>query len=1075
MIKLSAFAAACVCAALAWGQPDAARVLRYPDIHQDRLVFVHGGDLWLAPVRGGAALRLTSHDGVARWPKFSPDGKSVAFSAAYHHNLDLFVMPVEGGEPRRLTFHPLDDLMVDWRPDGRALLFRSMRESYRNRFMRMFTIPTEGGLAAPIPLAKAEHASYNATGEALAFTWKPTDRHSWKGYRGGGAPDIWRVRLATGEAEKIVEHEGSDAHPLWLDQTLYFVSDRSSSRVFNLYALDLRSGKTRQLTQFEEHAVKWPSAGPGGVVFENAGWIYRYDPVRDATTRIDVTVRSDYAHLRPKFKRVDGMIQSFDIAPDGNSVAVEARGDIFIAPHREGQTRNLSKTPGARERFPAWSADGQRLAYASDATGEFQIYVRDLRQSEPPEPLTQFKRGYLSNLRWSPDGDKLLYSDQTNRLYWLDLEDRTSRLVFHDEHNGASHFVQGFWSPDSRWIAYAAHDANRLSSIFLHRLEDGRTHRVTSRLSRDAAPSFCPDGAYLYWSAMRRFNMNVDSFDYNVYLSDPAKIVAATLHPGLPDPFAPEGFEAPPAPKPAAAEDGRLLIEPDGLEGRLANLPIPDGPYIRTFAAAGKVFYAKGDAPGANDGVSQKMTIYVFDMNARRASEVIANVDDFLVSRDGTKVLYQAKQGLLRATFGIVDATPGHKVGEGRIDMSGVRALVDYRAEWRQIFHEAWRQGRDFFYDRKMNSVDWDAVRRRYAPLLPHLAHRDDLDALLGDMISELRSSHAYHIGGDMIYTQSERVGLLGCDFAPDPESGYYRFAKIYRGENWDPENHGPLNRPGLNIEEGDYLIAVAGQEVRIPANPISFFRGTAGEPTMIAVNRQPSREGARNLPVTPIRNDSGLRYIDWVMGNLKKVDQATGGRIGYIQMMNTHREGVAWFNRLFFSQLDKDGLIIDARFNNGGFPPSFLAERLSRPLLHYWTLPFGKPVPAHTHGHHGYKALLTNSWSGSGGDLLPYYFQRLGLGPVIGGVTYGAARGISGNPMMVDGGVVTIPNFGMVSDQRLPIIENEGVKPDIFLENTPDLGPERDAQLERAIEEMLKLLDSRPLDSMEPRIPGPR
>jgi len=1056
MGRIRAALAACWLAVpLGVGGTEATRFLRYPDIHEDQVVFAHSGDLWTAPVAGGEARRLTAKSGVARWPKFSPDGGHVAFSADWHGNQDIFVIPSQGGEAVRVTYHPVDDQMVDWRPDGKALLFRSMRDSFRTRFMRLHLVSPDGGFVQPFPLDIAEGASFHRDGQTMAFTWKPIDRHDWKAYRGGGTPDIW-LRRADGTAKKLVGGEANDAHPMWLGDKLYFISDRGPERLFNLYVYCPDTETTRRLTHFQDFSIKEPAAGPGGIVFENGALLYRYDPARDALTKLPIVVSLEEAASAPEIKSVGSWLQGADLAPEGDRAAFEARGEIFVYSVSDCGFRNLTQTPAVRERGPVWSADGARLAYFADPFEEWQLFVRDADGATPAQALTEPLPGYFANLRWSPDGTKLLYSDQGNRLYWLDLESRRATFVFQDRHGGATHFVKGFWSPDSRWILYSSHEDNRRASVFLYSLESGETHRVTSRLSRDAAPAFDPQGRYVYWSSMQRFNLNLDAFDYNLHLDRPAVMAGAVLGRGWPDPFAPTRDEVEAA-APPSLETARFRIDLEALDQRLFHFPIASGAYIKTTAAGEKLFYADGREGSPHDGLGGSLDIRVYDLRRKRELILIRGVEDFWVTRDGETLMYQAKGGKL---YGLIHTEGPHRLGDGEIDFDAMRMTVDYRAEWRQMFLEAWRQARDFFYDRDLKGLDWDAVRVRYEPLLDHLCRRDDLNDLLGDLLSELSTSHAYHGGGDMARISSERVGLLGCDFSVEEDSGYYRFAKIYRGDSYDPDNQGPLARPGLDVAEGDYLISVEGEPLRFPANPIAFFRNRAHKPTIISVNDRPEPEGARRIVVQPVARDNDLRYYEWLTGNLARVDRASGGRAGYVHLMNTHLEGIAWFSRLFYSQLDKQGLIIDARFNNGGLPPIFLAERMRRPHLFNWALPFGDNIPSHTHGHHGKKVMLTNAWSGSGGDHLPYYFQQLGLGPVIGGRSYGAVTGITGNPRLMDNGFVTIPNFVMQDLDGRAIIENEGVTPDIFLENTPDLGPGRDAQLERAIHEILDMIE---------------
>lgn len=1071
-----------------------ARLMRYPDIHKDKVVFAYAGDLWLVSSEGGIARRLTSHPGLEYGPKFSPDGKYIAFTASYDGNKDVFVIPSTGGEPKKLTFHPGIDELVDWYPDGKNLLFRSTRNSFSYRFNRHHKVSIEGGFPQLIPLPEAELASFNSDGSKVAYNRLSRENRTWKRYRGGTVQEVWVYDFAKNEIENISNDLGTDAFPMWQGNNIYFVSDRDENKKLNLFAYDTTTKALKKITNYgkNDYDVKWPSIGPDAIIYEQGGWLYVHDLKSGEDKKINVEIYDDKTFARPTIKNVKNFIHNFTLSPTGQRALLEARGDIFTVPAEKGNTRNLTQTPGIREMDPVWSPDGKYVAYFSDRTGEFQVYIRPSDGKGEEKQLTKGLKSYLQNLAWSPDNKKLLFSDVTNTLHYIDVETGTIEKVFHNDHNGTGNFVSGSWSPDSNWIAYHNNDESSFSSIYLYELKTKKSHRVTSELTDDVNPAFDPDGKYLYWIANREFNFGTSVFEASYYHEKPGKVVVTTLQKDTPNPFAPESDEEkikeekkeekkaddkkadakdPKAeakdPKADAKdekkkeEDKSIKIDLDGLEERMVNLDVPDGNYFGLMPLKDSVIYAAFD-----NGLS----LHIFDMKKRESKLVMAGIQGASLSADGKKLLYR-----MGPNFGIVAAAPGQKPGKS-LDLSDLQMTVDYKAEWRQIYYESWRQFRDFFYDRNMHGVDWDAMKKRYEVLLPYVAHRDDLHYVVGELIGELNSGHTYRSGGDFPTIPRTSVGVLACDFEVDAAAGLYKISKIYKGQSWDPARQSPLAKPGLKVKEGDYLLAVNGKTLKAPANPFALLVNTTGKNTVLTVNSKPEMEGAEEIVVKPIGDDSMHRYIDWVMGNIEKVNKASNGQIGYIQVPDTAGGGMEWFNRLFFPQVSKKALIVDARYNSGGFIPDIYLERLARRLLNLWSTPYSKGFREPGASHIGPKVCLTNAWAGSGGDAFPYYFKKLKLGPVIGTRSWGGLIGISGNPILMDNGSVSVPDFAFVDTDGNFAVENEGVTPDIVLDNRPDLVINgQDPQLEKAIEVLLKALkeqEKKPIADTPTRFP---
>src|SRR6266571_7534727 len=1063
------------------------RLLRQPDIHGDRIVFVYAGDLWTVSRAGGVAARLTTHEGIEHFPKFSPDGRSIAFTGEYDGNVDAYTIPAEGGEPTRLTYHPEEDLVAGWYPDGRSILLRSARASGTWRFDRFFKIPAEGGFEEMLPLPTAGYASLSPDGSQIAYVLPAQDSRTWKRYKGGMAPDIWMYDFAKNVAAKITDWPGPDEWPMWYRRTVYYASDRDGRRA-NLWAYDLDRKTHRRVTDFRDDDVKWPSLGGDAIVFENGGALYVLDLPGEKASRVRVQVPADKPAARAEFRNVAKWTGGWDLSPSAKRAVIEARGDLFTVPAEKGDVRNLTRSPGSRERDPAWSPDGKWIAFLSDGSGEYEIHVIASDGASPDRQVTKGGGPFRFAPRWSPDSKRIAFSDKTMTLFWCDVASGAVTRVDKSEHGEIHDYA---WSGDSRWIAYARPEANNFDRILLYSLENKQSTPISSSMTEDHSPSFDPEGRWLFFLSWRTFDLTSFTFDLSYRAAAAEKIYAVTLRADLASPAAPlsdeetgeeaqkgddakKGDESQKKKEDAkrgerATKEGAAgksegaapwRIDLAGIGSRVAEIPVAAGRYAALTAVKGKLFFLALDPPNPEDEGPGTGALHVFDLEKREDKTVLPGIEAaYALSRNGAKVLYKSKE-----TFGIVDAAEGKKVGDGKINTTTLTALVDPRLEWRQMFDEAWRLERDFYYDPNMGGLDWKAVGEHYRRLVSYVAHRSDLNYILGELIGELSTSHTYVGGGDIPEPPPVEAGLLGADYDLDRASGLYRFKRIFRERDWNSSVTAPLAEPGIDVREGDYLLAVDGRPVRAPQNLYAAFLGTVDRLTRITVGSTPDDPKPRTSTVKPVAHETALRYVAWVDANREKVARATGGRIAYIHVPDTALGGIREFTRQYYPQIDKEGIIVDERFNSGGFIPDFFVERLRRTTWSYWSARDGADFRTPATAIDGPKCILINQYAGSGGDAFPYYFRLAGLGPLIGKRTWGGLVGISHDLPLVDGGSVTMPDFGMWDTKGNWTIENHGVDPDLEVENPPDaLVAGHDPQLERAIQYCLEQLKANP------------
>jgi tricorn protease len=1086
-------------------QTPEGRLMRFPDISRTQIVFSYGGDLWLAARTGGVARRITTSRGLELFPKFSPDGKWIAFTAQYDGNFNVYVMPSTGGQPKQLTFWPdvgsiparmgANNEVITWTPDSKFIVFLSRHDTFNTWFGRLWKVSVDGGLPERLPLFRGGLTSYSADGTKIAYNPIFRNFRTWKRYRGGMAQDILIYDMVHNTFQPVPHTGATDTFPMWHGNTLYFASDRGPNQRLNLYSYDLSSHQIRQLTQFSDFDVEWPSLGPGAIIFQNGGYLYTYDLASGKTTKLTIELLGDRDLARAEWKNVAPWIQSFDISPDGKRGVFEARGDVFTVPAEHGSIRNLTRTPGIWEREPTWSPDGKWVAYLSDRTGEYELYIAPGDGMGKETRVTFDGSMFRYAPLWSPDSSKLLFSDKDLRLWYVDVSQKKPVLIDQARYGEITDYS---WSPDSRWVAYSKPAQNNYGVIDLYSLETKKISPVTTDFTNSWRPVFDPEGKYLYFLSNRDYNEVIGVYDAEFSNPKATRVYLATLRADEPSPFAPESDEvavhpagsaeakpaAPAGAKPAAEKTEAtkpFRIDLDGISSRIVALPMPVA-NIDTLAAAKDlvlystlpIFGLSGPLPG------EQPTIHVFDMAKRKSSVLLSGASRFAVSFDGKKLLYAApsaggEEDRAAGVFGILDTAPPaspHHVGDGRLNLSGMNAEIHPRAEWREMFFDAWREERDFFFEKSMNGVDWAKVRDKYAQLLPYVADRYDLTWLLGEMIGELANSHTYTGGGDYPDLHPVNVGLLGADYQLDPASGLYRFKKIYPGQNWAPSLRSPLTEPGVDVKVGDYLLAVNGQPLHSPESPFALFVNTAGQNVTLTVNSRPTTDGARQVVVRPIRSELRLRELDWIATNREKVEKASGGQIGYVYLPDMSAHGLDEFVRQFFPQIRKQGIIFDVRYNGGGFVDQMILERLRRILAGMQAARNWESGTVPDVVFHGAMACVTNHYAASDGDFFTYFFKFYKLGPVIGTRTWGGVRGIRGEMPLMDGGYITRPEFALYGLDSQWIIENHGVEPDVVVQNTPDLvHAGHDPQLEKAIQMVMQEIREHP-KKLPPRPP---
>jgi tricorn protease len=1044
-----------------------ARMFRYPDVSATHIAFVYAGDIWVVPKAGGTASRLSSPPGEEQYPRFSPDGSRIAFTGNYDGNQDVYVMPAMGGDVERVTYHPAPDRMLDWTPDGGRLLMASRRAS-GIPVSHLYLVDAAGGLPERLPAPYGEIGALSPDGRRLAYTTKDVSTRTWKRYRGGLAPDIWVLDLRTRDARNVTNHVTNDEFPMWHGETLYFLSARGDEARSNIWKLDLATGAATQVTRFTDTDVSWPAIGPQDIVFQAGGRLHLLDLATDRHREVAVGVVTDLATLRPHTENVSGLLQWAHVSPQGKRAVVQARGELFTLPAEHGPVLPLTRSSGVAERYPAWSPDGKQVAFWSDASGEYELVLRAADGSGAERTVTSLGAGYRYAPFWSPDSRKIAFIDHAQVIRVLDIESGnltpvdTGRTWLH----GAREGFEVSWSADSRWMAWSRDLPTGNGVIMLYDTQAGSRHQVTSGYYNDFAPAFDPDGKYLYYHSNRNLEVVYSDLDATWVYPNASLLVAAPLRAEVPSPLAArsDDEEAKQDEKGQEGQQGQggqkadsvkaVGIDLEGFEARGVILPPKPGNYGKIRGVTGKLVFLRFPRTGSGD---ENATLAYYDLKERKEETILAPVSEYEVSADGKKLLVGQ-----RGQWAIVDLKAGQKMDK-HLATAGLETEVDPRAEWRQVFTDVWRTYRDVFYDPGLHGLDWNAQRTHYGRLLDDAVTRWDVNFVIGELIGEVNASHTYVGGGDVEPSRSRRVGLLGVDWALD--RGAYRVARIVRGAPWDLEARSPLDVPGVDVKEGDYILAVNGAPIDPRREPEAAFEGLAGVTVRLMVNDRPAMEGARQVLVETLTSDSRLRNLAWIEQNRRKVDAATDGQVGYIYVPNTGVFGQTELVRQFNSQMLKDGLIVDERWNGGGQLADRFIEMMNRQVVNRIYFRNGATQTVPGVNHLGAKVMLVNGWAGSGGDAFPWFFQTLKVGPVIGERTWGGLIGPATGHQTIDGGFYTAPQGRLFGPDGKWFAEGHGIDPDIVV--TDDQGAMArgaDPQLEAGITEVLRLIREHPV-----------
>ena len=1083
------------------------KLLRYPDVSGDSLVFTYAGDLWRAPAAGGSATRLTAHPGLELFGKFSPDGTQIAFTGQYDGDEQVYVVPAAGGVPRQLTFYPArgpfsprsgyDNQVYGWTPDGKQVLFRSHRDADGGKVeSALYTVDAAGGLPVRLPMPTSGAGDYAPDARRLVYSPLFRDFRSWKRYQGGWASDLWIYDLATAAVTPIAQTKRTERDPMWIGDRIYFVSDRDGT--LNLYSADLGGGNVEQLTKSTGWDVRWASSdNKGRIVYELGGELRVIDVASRRDQAAPIAVPTDGLNSRPSRIAAEKQMESFALSPRGERALFVARGDVFTAPIEKGATRNLTNSSNAHDRHARWSPDGKRISYVSDRSGEEQVWIVGQDGFGAPEQLTTQFAAQLTAPEWSPDGKRLAFTDKDGKVFVLTVADKKVTEVADDAFGGVNDYV---WSPDSAYLAFSMGNLNGYETVHVWSLADGKTRAITDPLWNAQSPAWDPEGQYLFYLSDREFAPQISTFEWNFATSRTTAIYALALRRDVKHPFPPESDEvqseekakagsediekkgsqsaddtnakkSDTAKKPDAAKKSDdpkatpkpLNIQFEGLGQRVAKVPVAADNLDGLSATKGHILYTKAGAGFYGRDSYQKVSLHIFDRKKREESELQGDVQGYALSDDGQKLL--VRHG--NTSYSLMDATPKAKGAEKEKKAVSTKGLMVDRVpaqEWATIFDEVWRRYRDFFYVRNMHGYDWKAIGDRYRALLPHVAHRSDLTYVLGEMIAELNIGHAYIEHGDVENPPRAKVGLPGARFELDTAAGRFRIAEIFRGQNEEDKYRSPLTEVGVDVKVGDYVLAIDGQELKGDDNPYRLLRNKV-DPVTLTVNGRPALEGARKLQYKPLDSEDNLLYLGWVLDNRERVRKSTNGRVAYLHVPDMGAPGIYEFIKWYYGQIRSEGLIVDVRSNGGGNVSPWIIERLDTRLLGTrfgYASEFPTTYPQTV--FHGPMVALMNETSASDGDIFSHYFRTAGLGTLIGKRTWGGVVGISGRGPLLDGGVVSVPLNATNDENGNYIIEGEGVTPDIEVENDPaSVIAGKDPQLDRAIQEVLKAMEANP------------
>jgi tricorn protease len=1101
-----AFVCLFVCVlSVAFGQNNAPLLLRKPALSKTQIVFNYGGNLWTVSREGGDARRLTSGIGTETAPAFSPDGNWVAFTGEYDGNPDVFVVAAAGGVPRRLTYHPGADAVVGWTADGKSVLFLSARSSSYHFDSKLFAIAVPGSFPTEYPLPVVDAVALSPDGTHAAYVPHGQWQEAWKRYRGGQTTPIWIADLKDSHIEKVPRENSNDFNPMWVGDTVYFLSDRNGA--VSLFAYDTKSKQVTEALKNDGLDFKSASAGPGAIVIEQFGALTLYDLGTHETKVVKVRVDGDFAQVRPHFAKVDPKrIRNFGISPTGARAVMEAWGEIFTVPSDKGDIRNLTRTPAVAERDPAWSPDGKSVAYFSDESGEYNLEVRDQSgQGQVKKIDLGNPPSFFYTPVWSPDSKKIAYTDKRLNLWYVDLEKGTPVKADTDYYEGAQ-FNQG-WSPDSKWIVYTKQLPSHFHAVYVYSLEQGKAVQLTDGMSDALYPSFDKNGKYLYFTASTDLGPAAVGFDMSsnnrrvtrsVYLAVLAKDQASPLAPESDEEKGKEkskddkekgkdsAKDAKQEEKGKEKEKGKeskdkagdsekdkdkkeepvvVKIDFEGISQRILALPIPAKNYLSLASGkAGILFLAEGPMVITEDDQENlRQTIYKWELEKRKVDKFLDEVNDYVISFNGEKILYRRGEQWAMAGTGDTPSTAAPpKPGEGPLKLDAMELYVEPRAMWKQIYKETWRIERDFFYDPNHHGLDLNKASKKYEPYLENIASRSELTYLFQEALGEITVGHMFVGGGERPQPKKVKGGLLGADYAQ--ENGRYRITTVYDGENWNPGLQAPLTQPGVNVKAGDYILAVNGRELRATDNLYSFFEETAAKQVLLKVGPSADGKDSREVTVVPVESEENLRRFHWIEGNRRQVDQMTSGRVGYVYLPNTAGAGYNNFNRYYFAQVGKEAVIIDERNNEGGQLADWVVDYLNRPLRSRVVTREGAGFNSPSESIYGPKVMIINEEAGSGGDALPWYFRKAGIGPLVGKNTWGGLVGIGGYPELLDGGFVTAPRFALYGLNGDWEVEGHGIKPDYDVDYDPEAVRQgHDPQLEKAVEVVLRLLKEHP------------
>jgi tricorn protease len=1043
------------------------RLLRFPDINKDHIAFVYAGDIWTVPSNGGNARRLTSHEGLELFPKFSPDGKWIAFSGEYSGSRQVYIMSSAGGVPKQLTYYNdvgelpprggFDHIPLDWTPDSKKVLIRANRTPYGDRNGKYFLVSIEGGLETPLQVPEAGFGTLSPDGKRIAYTPRHREFRTWKRYKGGNAQDIWIYDLVNDTSERITNFMGTDQHPIWYKDKIYFVSDRDL--ILNFWSYDLKTKVFKQLTDHKEFDVLWPSGHDGWVAYENGGYIYVLNLDTGKFQKVTVNLHFDNPNRLPYFKNVSEFVSTFGahISPDGKQAVFDARGDIFSVPAEKGVTVNLTRTQGIREMYPAWSPDGQWIAFISDETGDYEIYLLDPKKKKKTMQLTHNHSVWKVPPTWSPNSKMLLVYDIRRNLQVLDI--LTKKITVVDK-GGLTNIGNYEWSDDSKWIIYDKTGENLLQAIWVYSLDKGKSFKLSSGKYQDFKATFSQYGKYIFFLSDRDFDLDrggesISNMEFDYVFSKTTRMYAMALTKDAPNLFKDEqkaGKDKKKKGEKTGKEEEKtkpVIIDFDGIEDRVDAFPIGAGRYSLIADIGGKVLFMK----------DKELRLY--DLESRKDETIIKGVRVSALSADKKKLLYRADN-----KWGILDIKPNQKKGTGGLKLDDVEMKIDPVKEWQQIYDEGWRIFRDFFYARNMHEVDWQKLKKKYEVLLPYVSHRVDLDYIFGELVAELNVGHAYVSYGDFKKVKRIDTGLLGAELKADEKADRYKIVKIYKGENWNERTRSPLTELGVNVKEGDYIIQLNGQEVYTKDNPYKYLENTAGKKITITVNSTPADNGTRTSWIKPVKSELELFYLDWVDSRRKMVDRLSNGRIGYIHVPDTAIAGNRELFKGIYAYSKKDALIIDERYNGGGWTPKKMVDKLAEKGTYYWYRRDLDLVKFPIFAVDGPMVMLINSDAGSGGDMFPYLFRKHKLGKLIGTTTWGGLVGIGFSPDLVDGPSFGVPGGAFYSIEGEFAVEGMGVPPDEGFEvydRPEEIAKGNDPSIEKAVKYLLEQLEKNP------------